>query len=327
MKHRLPISIKPYSRFDKNDDEIFYHLPRFDSFIDTPAQKALTDFYFRTLPVEGKILDLMAGRHSYLPQKFSFDEVVGLGLNEIEMKENTQLDKYVVHNLNKESTLPFGNSYFDACILSLSIQYLTHPVKVMKDIARVLKPNSPVAVVFSDRMFPTKAISIWRSGNVAGRTRYIKSCVYHSGLFHRINFEDLSPAYGASDSIYVVSACRKKNSDLFGRAGAQLNYVTRRAFLTIIGAMLASSIFFVKKASAKSITERVKLIISDQLGVDLEKILPETHIVDDLGADSLDTVELIMSIEEEFNISISDKDMEKIETVKDIIDYITRLSG
>ena len=322
MKHRLPFSIKPYSRLDEDDDAIFYRLPRFDTFIDNPAQEALCDFYFRTLPVEGKILDLMASCHSYLPKQFSFNEVVGLGLNEIEMKNNTQLDKYVVHNLNKKPTLPFGNSYFDACILSLSIQYLKHPVKVMKDVARVLKPNSPVVVVFSNGMFPTKAVSIWRSGNVAERTKHIKSCVNHSGFFGKINFEDLSPAYGSSDSIYVVSAYRKKNSDPLGRAGAQFNYVTRRVFLAIIGAMLASTVFFVKKVSAQSIAEKVKKIIAEVLSVDMEEVVPEASFVDDLGADSLDLVELIMSMEEEFDISISDEDAEQIITVKDAIDSI-----
>ncbi|MBX0311388.1 acyl carrier protein [Sulfurihydrogenibium sp.] len=71
-----------------------------------------------------------------------------------------------------------------------------------------------------------------------------------------------------------------------------------------------------------SVEQKVKQIIADQLGVDIEKITPEAKFVDDLGADSLDVVELIMAFEEEFGIEIPDEDAEKITTVKDVIDYI-----
>jgi acyl carrier protein len=71
-----------------------------------------------------------------------------------------------------------------------------------------------------------------------------------------------------------------------------------------------------------SVEQKVKQIIADQLGVDIEKITPEAKFVDDLGADSLDVVELIMAFEEEFGIEIPDEDAEKIATVKDVIDYI-----
>ena len=71
-----------------------------------------------------------------------------------------------------------------------------------------------------------------------------------------------------------------------------------------------------------SIEDKVKKIIAEKLSVDLEEIVPGASFVDDLGADSLDLVELIMSMEEEFDIDISDEDAEKLVTVKDAIDYI-----
>jgi acyl carrier protein len=71
-----------------------------------------------------------------------------------------------------------------------------------------------------------------------------------------------------------------------------------------------------------SLEERVKKIIAEKLSVDMEEIVPEASFVDDLGADSLDLVELIMSMEEEFDTDISDEDAEQITTVKDAIDYI-----
>ena len=66
----------------------------------------------------------------------------------------------------------------------------------------------------------------------------------------------------------------------------------------------------------------IKKIIAEQLGVDESEITPESHFIDDLGADSLDTVELVMALEEEFGIEIPDEDAEKIQTVGDVAKYI-----
>jgi acyl carrier protein len=70
--------------------------------------------------------------------------------------------------------------------------------------------------------------------------------------------------------------------------------------------------------------ERVKNIIAEQLGVGMEEITAEANFVDDLGADSLDTVELVMAFEEEFGLEIPDENAEKIARVKDAVDYLTQ---
>ncbi|MGL4392538.1 MAG: acyl carrier protein [Fusobacteriaceae bacterium] len=68
--------------------------------------------------------------------------------------------------------------------------------------------------------------------------------------------------------------------------------------------------------------DKIKEIVVDQLGVDAAQVTPEASLVDDLGADSLDTVELIMAFEEEFGIEIPDTDAEKIKTIGDVVNYI-----
>ncbi len=77
-------------------------------------------------------------------------------------------------------------------------------------------------------------------------------------------------------------------------------------------------------ATVEEIQEKVKKIIAEKLSVELSEVKPEASFVDDLGADSLDLVELIMSMEEEFGVEISDEDAEKILTVQDAMDYIAR---
>lgn len=76
-----------------------------------------------------------------------------------------------------------------------------------------------------------------------------------------------------------------------------------------------------------SIDERVKKIVVEQLGVKEEEVTNDSSFVDDLGADSLDTVELVMALEEEFNIEIQDDDAEKITTIQQAIDFITNKVG
>jgi len=77
---------------------------------------------------------------------------------------------------------------------------------------------------------------------------------------------------------------------------------------------------------AAKVEDKVKQIIVEQLGVDEGEVTPSASFVDDLGADSLDTVELVMAFEEAFDIEIPDEDAEKIKTVKDAVDYIAKNS-
>jgi acyl carrier protein len=75
-------------------------------------------------------------------------------------------------------------------------------------------------------------------------------------------------------------------------------------------------------ASSEEIAERIKSIIVEQLGVSMEEVTPQASFIEDLGADSLDIVELIMALEEEYDMEIPDEDAEKIQTVEDVISYV-----
>jgi acyl carrier protein len=76
-------------------------------------------------------------------------------------------------------------------------------------------------------------------------------------------------------------------------------------------------------ASTEEVTERIKSIICEQLGVSMEEVVPTASFIEDLGADSLDIVELIMAFEEEWDMEIPDEDAEKMVTVDDVVSYVT----
>ncbi|MBR1734251.1 MAG: acyl carrier protein [Alphaproteobacteria bacterium] len=78
---------------------------------------------------------------------------------------------------------------------------------------------------------------------------------------------------------------------------------------------------------SENIAEKVKAIISDKLGVEIEKVTDDARFIDDFGADSLDTVDLVMALEEEFNIEISNKEGQEIQSVKDAITFIQNKCG
>lgn len=71
------------------------------------------------------------------------------------------------------------------------------------------------------------------------------------------------------------------------------------------------------------VSGKIRDVIVEQLGVDAEKVKPEASFIDDLGADSLDIVELVMAMEEEFDVEIPDEEAEKLKTVKDVVSYLT----
>src|SRR3972149_1928425 len=105
----------------------------------------------------------------------------------------------------------------------------------------------------------------------------------------------------------------------------RLNISQDRLFMLMAGC-ICNNIKELKEGGdlpvALSVEEKVKKIVGEQLGVDEEEITPDASFVEDLGADSLDTVELVMAFEEEFSIEIPDEDAEKIITVQNSVDYI-----
>ncbi|MBI1181972.1 MAG: methyltransferase domain-containing protein [Alphaproteobacteria bacterium] len=203
-----PFKPMHFARVDETPDTVFYRPPRIVSHIDEPAQAALAAFYRERLPAGGRILDLMSSCVSHLPAGVSFDRVIGHGMNVTELKANPQLTGGFVQDLNRSPPLPFADATFDACVLAVSVQYLTRPLEVFAEVARVLKPGAPFVISFSNRMFPTKAVALWRALDDHRHGSLVDMYFRHAGGFGASDFLDISPLPGRSDPLYVVVANR-----------------------------------------------------------------------------------------------------------------------
>jgi SAM-dependent methyltransferase len=189
---------------DETPDEEFYRTPRLVTHIDDHAIAAVTQPYRELFPAGGEILDLMSSWISHLPPEVGYRRVVGLGMNEEELRRNERLDSYVVQNLNENPILPFGDGEFDGCGICVSVDYLTRPVEVLREVGRVLKAGAPVVITFSNRCFPTKAVAVWHQLDDRGHMRLVEDYLRQAGNWDDIRGLDRSPRRLFSDPLYAV---------------------------------------------------------------------------------------------------------------------------
>lgn len=191
MMNDLPADY--FRRIDETDDELFYNLPRKVVHIDDSAIAAASRLYGELLPPDGVILDLMSAWRTHLPATYQAAKIVGLGMNAEEMRDNPQLSEFVVHNLNKTPRMPFDDGTFDAAICTVSIQYLTDPISIFKDLYRVLRPDGLAVFTFSNRCFPTKAVAIWHEASMEQKAMLVATYFRQAG-FADIHAEDRTPS-------------------------------------------------------------------------------------------------------------------------------------
>lgn len=202
-----PFEPEHFRRMDERDDASFYSFPRLVTHIDDHAIEAVRALYAELLPPGGAVLDLMSSWVSHLPADAAYARVVGLGMNETELRENKQLDEWVVHDLNVELHLPFEDASFEAVVLAVSVQYLTSPVEVFREVRRVVRIGAPFVVTFSNRMFPEKAIALWQMCSDEQRARLIGAYFHYAGGWGEIVAQDRSPRREeSSDPLFAVWA-------------------------------------------------------------------------------------------------------------------------
>lgn len=201
-----PLQPQATDRIDETPDADFYAFARMVVHIDDATIAALTDYYAEVLTPGADVLDLMSSWVSHLPADPPLGRVAGLGMNAEELAANPRLTDHVVHDLNRNPTLPYDDASFDFVVNAVSVQYLTRPLEVFAEVARVLRPGGRSIVAMSHRCFPTKAI---RAFHVPGATeRYRLVAAYHAecGLFEDVESLDRSP--DDADPLWIVTAKR-----------------------------------------------------------------------------------------------------------------------
>jgi len=212
-------SDNPFVRVDENPDSLFYESPRFVQHIDDTAIENVSSIYAGFLKPGMKVLDLMSSWQSHIPKDMDFSRVTGLGLNQQELAKNPQLTDYIVRDLNEDTNMPFTESEFDAAICTVSVEYLTRPFEVFKEVARVLKPGGIFVVTFSNRWFPPKAIKIWPQIHEFERVGLVTEYFLESSLFSdlttfsvrgfpRPDHDKYARQFAFSDPIYAVVGVR-----------------------------------------------------------------------------------------------------------------------
>jgi SAM-dependent methyltransferase len=204
----LDLPADSFRRYDETPDTWFYSQPRFVEHIDDGAIAAVAQLYRELFPAGSRVLDLMSSWVSHLPDEVQYARVVGLGLNAEELAANPRLDCYVVHNLNEVWRLPFEAGAFDAAGICVSIQYLTHPVDVMREVGRVLTAGAPLVVTFSNRCFPTKAVAIWQALDDCGHADLVMEYLRAAGNWRDIRILDRSLGQPGTDPLFAVVGYR-----------------------------------------------------------------------------------------------------------------------
>lgn len=175
-----------FRRQDERDDADFYRPDRMVMHIDEGAATAVAELYAE-LGVTGRVLDLCSSWVSHLQTTPA--HLIVLGMNRRELEANPLADEVVVHDLNADPVLPFPADYFDAVVCTVSIDYLTRPVEVLEQVARVLRPGGVWCCTFSNRLFPTKAVIGWLHAEESQRPAIAATYIELAGDFGPVTAE------------------------------------------------------------------------------------------------------------------------------------------
>jgi SAM-dependent methyltransferase len=216
----FPFTAEDFQRFDESPDTFFYGQPRFVTHIDDGAIAALTKYYEKVLPPSGNkdvaILDMCSSWISHYPKGYTAGRISGAGMNRDELAKNSMLTDFEVKDLNVDPKLPYEDNTFDVITNVVSVDYLSRPLEIFKEMHRVLKPGGLAIMSFSNRCFPTKAISVWTATDDATHA-YIVGAYFHysvPGGFTEPKAVDISPGAkgifgGGGDPMYIVQASKK----------------------------------------------------------------------------------------------------------------------
>jgi SAM-dependent methyltransferase len=194
-----------FARVDDDEDAAFYAVPRLVTHIDDDAIAAVGELY-EELHVAGDVLDLMSSwvSHFRVPPR----SLRVLGMNEHELLANDAATERIVHDLNADPRVPMPAESVDDAVCCVSVDYLTQPIEVFRDVARVLRPGGRLVCTFSNRVFPTKAIRGWLAATDEDRCAIVAEYLRRSGVFEPPTVSRRSPPGHPGDPLFAVWAAR-----------------------------------------------------------------------------------------------------------------------
>ena len=199
-----------FARADESPDTVFYGPPRLVTHLDDRAIAAVGELY-ADLGIDGdagrprRVLDLMSSWISHFRRPPA--ELVVLGMNAAELSANEAATERIVHDLNADPRIPLPDRCVDAVVCCVSIDYLTRPIEVLADVARVLRPGGVLAVTFSNRCFPTKAVRGWLTTPEGRHGELVAELVRRAGGFAEPTVSLRTPP-GQGDPLWAVTAVR-----------------------------------------------------------------------------------------------------------------------
>jgi SAM-dependent methyltransferase len=193
-----------FDRADEHPDDRFYAVDRLVTHID-PAAIAAVGALYAELDLTGDVLDVCSSWISHLPRPPR--RLVAMGMNATELRANDMADEWIVQDLNTDPTLPFAAATFDAVTCCVSVDYLTRPLEVFTEVARVLRPGGRFVCTFSNRCFPTKAIRGWLANDDEGRCGIVSTYFELTDGFDAPQVQLRHPAT-AGDPLFAVWAMR-----------------------------------------------------------------------------------------------------------------------
>lgn len=173
------------TKLDRTPDELFYLLPRLGIYhVDDGFRAQLTQLYRLLVPAGGDIVDLCSQHDSHLPAEVQYNSVTIHGMNYVELLANSRATERFTQNFNMNQDLDkLADASVDAVTMTVSIQYMERPVELFKEVKRILRPGGVFIVSFSNRMFFTKAVEVWKNQkNMLGLATLVQSYFTEAGF-------------------------------------------------------------------------------------------------------------------------------------------------
>jgi len=206
-----------FHRAEEAADSLFYRKSRLVHHIDSRARDSIKAIHKQYLPPGSTVLDLMGSWASLLPEDLPLKKLTVLGMNQEELAANRRASEGVLHDLNVDPGLPFAPQAFDGVICTVSVEYMTRPYQVFKEIGRILKPGGHCIMTFSNRWFPPKVVRIWEELHEFERVGLVSDYFLQTAMFcgletltcrgwPRPEEDKYFGSYPYSDPIYAVIA-------------------------------------------------------------------------------------------------------------------------